>query len=117
MDELVKDYVNKIEELDEFKRLLELKDLINKKYGLLIISFKTKEAKYLEAKERGNIFDLDLAKKEFQEAKTKLYEKEEVKEYFILERKLNSILEDDINELKRSISNKFKEYHSIIIEK
>ena len=115
MEELAKDYVNKIEELEEFKRLLELKRIIDKKYALLIISFKTKEAAFLEAKERPDIFNLDEAKKNFVEAKSKLYSKEEVKEYFILERKINKTLEDDMNDLKKSISNKFKEYHSISI--
>ena len=52
-------------------------------------------------------------KKKFMEAKTKLYSKEEVKEYFLLESKINAMLEEDMNSLKDSISNKFKKQHSL----
>ena len=111
MENLALEYVNEIEQTKEFKRLIELKNIINKKYGLLIIGFKNSEAKYLEAKERPEIYDLDGAKRNFIEAKTKLYSKEEVKEYFLLEAKINEILETDMNILKDSISNKFKKNH------
>lgn len=113
MEDFALEYVDTIVNTNEFKRLKELKSIIDKMYSLLIISFKTKEAEYIEAKERPEIYDLDSKKKEFMEAKTKLYSKEEVKEYFKLEAKINEILENDMNELKESISNKFKTYHSI----
>lgn len=114
MEDLVIKYTNEIENTKEFQRLIELKNIINNKYALLIISFKNKEAAYLEAKERPEIFDLKNASKEFMDAKTKLYSKEEVKEYFELERIINKRLENDINELKESISSKFKTYHTVL---
>lgn len=113
MEDLALEYVNNIKNTKEFQRLIELKNIINKKYSLLIISFKTAEAEYIEAKERPEIFNLDEKKYAFIEAKTKLYSKEEVKEYFILESKINEELENDMNTLKESISNKFKTYHSM----
>lgn len=117
MEKLALEYTNKIEETKEFKRLIELKNIINQKYGLLIISLKTKEVNLIEAKERPNIYDVKKCQMEFQDAKIKLYSKEEVKEYFILEEKINHMLEEDMNELKRSISNKYKEYHTFMVHK
>lgn len=113
MEKLALEYVSKIEQTEEFKRLMELKSIINQKYALLIIGFKNSEAEYMEAKEREEIFDLEASKKRFMEAKTKLYSKEEVKEYFLLESKINAMLEEDMNSLKDSISNKFKKQHSL----
>ena len=115
MEDLIREYAKEIMEMEEFKRLLELKDIINKKYSLLIVSFKTKEANYNEAKERPEIFDLRTAQKEFQDAKIKLYSKDEVKEYFKLERLINERLESDMNCLKESISNKFLKTNSLKI--
>ena len=110
MEELIGDYVAKIKDTEEFKRLLELKKLIDNNYASLIIKFKNKEAMYLEAKEYPNQYDLNRIQKEFSEAKTLLYSKPEVKEYFMLERKINENLTSDINDLKESISNKFRNF-------
>lgn len=107
MENLVNDYINNLSDKPEFKRLIELKKYIDSNYARLIVKLKNKEAKYLEAKEYPNQYDLIKCQKEFSEAKSELYSKEEVKEYFKLERKLNELLNDDINDLKESISNKF----------
>jgi hypothetical protein len=107
MEDLVKEYIDEIENSDDFKRLLELKDIINKEYAPLIISFKMKEAEYMEAKERPEIFDLNQKQKEFSIAKANLYSKEYVKEYFMLEEKINKNINKDLDELKDLISNKF----------
>jgi hypothetical protein len=107
MEDLVKEYIDEIENSDDFKRLLELKDIINKEYAPLIISFKMKEAEYMEAKERPEIFDLNQKQKEFSMAKANLYSKEYVKEYFMLEEKINKNINKDLDELKDLISNKF----------
>ena len=107
MEDLVKEYIDEIENSDDFKRLLELKDIINKEYAPLIISFKMKEAEYIEAKERPEIFDLNQKQKEFSIAKANLYSKECVKEYFMLEEKINKNINKDLDELKDLISNKF----------
>lgn len=107
MEDLVNAYVDELKDKEEFKRLLALKKYIDNNYSSLIVKLKNKEAKYLEAKQYPNQYDVDKAQREFSEAKAELYSKEEVKEYFKLERFLNELLNDDINELKESISNKF----------
>ena len=101
-------YIAKILETPEFKRLLELKDIINQSYKKEIMLFKTKEALYLEASERKEYYpNFEEIKKAFIAAKADLYSKEEVSEYFKLERELQDMLNNDINELKQAISNKF----------
>lgn len=109
MYELIDNYFNNLIELPEFKRLLELKDIIRKKYALLIVGFKTNEANYEDAKRyKDHMDDFDLLREKLVESKRKLYEKEEVKEYFELEKKIQNIINADLDCLKESISPKFK---------
>ena len=109
MYELIDNYFNNLIELPEFKRLLELKDIIRKKYALLIVGFKTNEANYEDAKRyKDHMDDFDLLREKLVESKRKLYEKEEVKEYFELEKKIQNIINADLDYLKESISPKFK---------
>ncbi|MBR4497027.1 MAG: hypothetical protein IKP12_07855 [Acholeplasmatales bacterium] len=109
MYELIDNYFNNLIELPEFKRLLELKDIIRKKYALLIVGFKTNEANYEDAKRyKNHMDDFDLLREKLVESKRKLYEKEEVKEYFELEKKIQNIINTDLDYLKESISPKFK---------
>jgi hypothetical protein len=116
MQEFVELYTNELKDSSDFKRLLELKRIIDKKYSNLIISLKTKEAIYLDSIDKPNHYDIDKVKKEFMEAKTNLYSKEEVKEYFSLERKINNMLEMDLNDIKESISNKFTKNNIVTID-
>ena len=113
MEDLANIYLIELENKEEFKRLLFLKKEIEKKYSNLIIAMKTKEAIYLEAKDKKDHYDLEKAKKEFSIAKVNLYSKEEVKEYFMLENKINRMLDEDFNDIKKSISNKFKKRYII----
>jgi len=113
MEDLANIYLIELENKEEFKRLLFLKKEIEKKYSNLIIAMKTKEAIYLEAKDKKDYYDLEKAKKEFSIAKVNLYSKEEVKEYFLLENKINRMLDEDFNDIKKSISNKFKKRYII----
>ena len=109
MYELIDDYFNNLIELPEFKRLLELKDIIRKKYSLLIVGFKTNEANYNDAKRyKDYMNDFNELKNKLIDSKRKLYEKEEVKEYFELEKKIQNIINNDLDELKSSISSQFK---------
>lgn len=116
MEDLANIYLNELENKEEFKRLLFLKKEIEKKYSNLIIAMKTKEAIYLEAKDKKDHYDLDKAKMEFSLAKANLYSKEEVKEYFMLENKINQMLDEDFNDIKESISNKFKKKFIVNID-
>lgn len=98
-------YAEKIIDTKEFKELLKLKKEIDTKYSNLIISFKTKEAYYLEALEYKDHYpNFDEVKRSFVEAKAKLYSKEEVSRYFVLEREINKMIKADLDEVKLSIS-------------
>jgi hypothetical protein len=69
--------------------------------------FKRSEAKYLEASEHKEYYsNYDEIVKNLSEAKSILYNKEEVKEYLLLERTIQEMLTNDFNELKLSISSK-----------
>lgn len=107
MQDLEDKYINELKDNEDFKRLLELKKIIDDKYSKEILEFKTKESKYQEIEEYSKYIDTNKIKEEFIEAKKVLYSKEEVREYFILEQKINKLLNDDFNEIKESISNKF----------
>lgn len=106
INDIVDIYYNDLKNSDDYKRLLELKEYINTNYKNLIIGMKTKESIYLDAKEKGYLDN--KIQTDFMNAKTKLYEKEEVKEYFRLEAKINEELTKDFNDLKKAISNKFE---------
>ena len=82
----------------------ELKELIDQKYVKEIISFKTKESLYLESKDNKYYPDKDKIKLDYMNAKSNLYNKEEVREYLDLQSKLNDILDNDFKEIKKSIS-------------
>ena len=108
LNDLALEYTNIIKNTKEYQEYKRLKDLIDIKYSNLIIDFKTKESLYLEAKKyeafHPNFKDIQ---NNFVMAKKKLYEKTEVKEFFKYERIIQKMLNEDINELKNSISNKF----------
>lgn len=106
---LTEDYAQEIIDSDDFQRLLELKELIKKNLSHKIVAFKTAEAKYVEAKNYGNYHpDLKKYQEEFIIAKTNLYSENLVKEYKELETKIQERLDHDLNDLKKSVSNKFK---------
>lgn len=107
MEDLAIEYVNNLSSTNEFKRLIELKKIIDSKYSSLIVRLKNMEARYIEARQYPSQYDVISIQKEFSEAKSELYSKEEVKEYFKLERQLDEFLTNDLNDLKDSISNKF----------
>ena len=100
----------------EFKRLKELKKIIDEKYAKEIVSFKRCEANYLEASEHKEYYsNFNEIVKRLSEAKALLYSKEEVKEYILLERTVQEMLTEDFNELKQSISSKLGTVKSLKI--
>lgn len=110
------EYLKKLQEEPEFKRLAELKGIIDEKYKSLIIGLKTSEARYLEAKEYPKHFsNMSELQESFVTAKKKLYSQPEVQEYFRLERRLQEMINEDMNELKEAVSNKFSRDKSIKI--
>lgn len=113
MEFYIDEYIDKIINSNDFKRLKELKLIIDEKYNNEILNFKTMESKYLDAK-RYN--DRDLIKKtriDFMNAKSKLYEIDIVKEYLSLERKIGNMINQDFDKLKKSISNNIGDKNGI----
>lgn len=107
--DLADDYANDVINSPDFQRLLQVKKEIKKTLSGKIMAFKTAEAKYLEAKEYGKYHpNLEEYKNKFVETKTKLFNESLVKEYKELESKIQDKLNQDINDLKKSVSNKFK---------
>ncbi len=107
--DLAEQYADRLIESADFKKLVELKTYIKTNLRNTIVAFKTAEAKYLEVKEYGKYHpDLKKYQTEFINLKTKLYKNPYVMEYKELERKLQSKLDSDLNDLKKSVSNKFK---------
>ena len=104
MEDIIDDYVSDITNNDNFKKLIELKKIIDDKNKKEIIAFKTAESKYLEASNYGKYYpNLEGLRKDFSAKKKDLYSKEEVKQYLELERSINESINADINELKEII--------------
>lgn len=106
--ELADSYAEEFMKCSDFSRLLELKKWIKENLTALIVKFKTTEAKYLEAKQYGEYHpNLKEYQKAFVAAKARLYQEAAVQEYLELESKLQRRLDEDLNKLKKSVSNKF----------
>lgn len=106
--DLAEEYALSFRETNDFKRFLILKVKIEEELKKEIIDFKNAESKYLEAKEYGDFHpDLTKYKNDLIVKKSILYSNNLVIEYKELEQKLQRKLDDDLNELKQSISNKF----------
>ena len=103
MNELIDEYINEVKNTDYFKRLLELKEIIDNNYKKEILAFKTAEERYLEASKYPNQYDMDSIKNNLIIAKKNLYSKSEVREYFEIENKIQDILNSDFNRIKDSI--------------
>jgi hypothetical protein len=109
-------YYNELSNNPLYIRLKELNEIIKKEYGLLIIGFKTNESYYNEALEKNypkNV--IEELKKKYIDSKIALQSKPLVKEYKELELKINEMINNDFNEIKSSISNKFKLTTSITL--
>ncbi|MDE6660894.1 MAG: YlbF family regulator [Anaeroplasmataceae bacterium] len=107
--DLAEDYAEEIINSADFKRLLEIREEIKKNLSGKIMAFKTAEAKYMEAKAYGKYHpNLEEYKSRFIETKTRLFSESLVQEYKELESKMQEKLNQDINDLKKSVSNKFK---------
>ena len=102
--ELAEKYFNELKETKEFKRLLELKKIIDDKYVKEINSFNRAKELYLESNNNKYYPNKDEIKNQYLEAKIKLFNKEEVKEYLDIQAKLDDILDKDFDDIKKSIS-------------
>ena len=102
-------YADEVIQSKDFQRMLELKNLIKQTLSNKIIAFRTAEAKYLEVKQYGKYHpDLEKYQHKFADAKKNLYSEALVQEYKKLEMKIQQRLNQDMNSLKQSVSNKYK---------
>lgn len=101
-------YIEEIKQNEDFIQYLKLKDIINSSYKKEIIRLKNAEALYLDSKEHpANYPDLKKVQLSFVEAKKSLYEKKEVQQFFSLEKKIQKRMDQELDELKNTVSNKF----------
>lgn len=108
IERLANEYADSFINSIEFKKLITLQKEIYEQLTPKIISFKTAEAKYLEALEYKEYYpNFNECKMNFIDKKKELYDNELVKEYKRLENQLQIKLDTDFNLLKKSISNKF----------
>ena len=107
MEELIDNYIEELNSLEEFKRLKELKIIIDEKYKKEIFNFKMNEDKYLEALKYPNQYDIDSLRLKLSNSKAILYSKDEVIEYLKLERFIQEKLDLDFNNIKSAISKKY----------
>ena len=97
-------YFIELKDTSDFKRLLELKKIIDNKYKKEINVFNRAKELYLESNNNKYYPNKEKIKKEYLESKTNLYNKEEVKEYLAIQAKLDEILKNDFEDIKKSIS-------------
>lgn len=107
-------YIKSIVNSKEFEMLLDLKNKIESDLKDLVDNFKVCEEKYNEALKYGKYHpDLKKYQQMLSDAKANLYSNEVVKKYFALQNDIQKEIDDFINDLTSSISNKFKKIQSL----
>lgn len=110
MDEILKQtyrLVDYLKETPEYIALYELNEQIQIKYGNEIKIFQETFEKFEQALKIGKDYypNFKEVANKYQQAKTVLYEKDEVRKYFNLENELNKKLEIVSSELLKAVSN------------
>ena len=109
-------YIKSVIDSNDFQELLALKKQIDDELKDLIIKFNTAKDRYYEAQKYGKYHpSISDYKKNLLELKKELYSNSLVKKYFSLQNKVQKKINDFLNDLKASISNKFKKNESINI--
>lgn len=106
--ELAEQYAQSIIIEKDFQRLLFLKKEIANQLTSLVVAFKTAESNYLDSKRYEQFLKDNSLQEAFVQAKAALYGHPLVKEYKALERSIQAKLDEDLNALKSTVSNKFK---------
>ena len=100
--------ISEIKKDKDYLRYVELKKILKNKYKTEITNFRLANDKYSEAKKYGKYHpDLLKYQHELMDRKKDLYSKEEVKEYFTLERLLNKELKEFTKKLTGTVTNKY----------
>lgn len=112
----VYDLIDSIKKSEEFTLLKEMKSEINISLSDLIERFNIAKDKYTEATKYGDHHpDLEKYKKELSKLKEELFTNELVEKYKRLEKLLQEKLDTIINDVKKSMSNKFEQTKKIDI--
>lgn len=103
---LAYDYVEDIKKTNEYKKLVWLNENLDNLYHDEIKIFKAKQKEYNDVLEIG-IYHPDFKRvtAEFSKIKQTLYEKENVKEYLELDRKIELEVNTILESISKSISN------------
>lgn len=90
-----------------YQKMVSLDQAIKEQYAKEMADYQKTFQKFDEVFSAGGNYHPDFKKvsSAYQAAKEKLFNKEEVKEYFLNERKLNEILEEISKEITESVSN------------
>lgn len=109
-------YIKSVIDSNDFQELLSLKKQIDAELKDLIIKFNIAKDRYYEAQKYEKYHpSLSDYKKNLLVLKKELYSNSLVKKYFSLQNKVQKEINDFLNDLKASISNKFKINESINI--
>lgn len=98
-------------ETEDYKELLSLNKKIQDKYKQELESYHKHFKRFEEVFNTGGVYHPDFKEvsKAYQEMKITLFEKEEVKRYFLLERIINEKLSAFSSELMASVSNYYNQ--------
>lgn len=100
-EEIINKYLNDLDNNLLFKKVIELNKLIKEKYFYLLSEYELSKSNLEKAnKYYSNYNDL---KNKYQKAKTNLFSKEEVKEYFKIRNKLEDLINNDLKSVYEDV--------------
>ncbi len=98
-------FLDDIKSLDEYQKMMDLKNQINVEYKDLIDIFNEAKRRYEEVSFSTYHPDFKKCAKDLSQIKEELYSKELVKQYFYYQREVQKHLDDLSKELKSIIRN------------
>lgn len=103
--ELAYDYLDLLKENPNYIKLVSLNREVNLKYELEFNEFKTISKRFDEVMEIGTYHpDFRDVSKEFSRVKANLYEKPLIKEYLLLDKKIEQMINELLSEIAMAIS-------------
>ncbi len=104
LNQEIENYINDLKNTKEYKELKKLYDLILDKYKDLVLAFTSAKRELEKGLEYGDYYPgLKDLKLKYQEAKSNLYSKPELKEYFSLISEVEKLANGTIDEIKSEI--------------
>lgn len=104
LNQEIENYIDDLKERKEYIELKKTYTLILEKYKDLVLDFNLTKVELEKGLEYGDYYpNLKALKLRYQEAKTKLYSKPELKKYFLLISEVEKLANDTIDEIKSEI--------------